>query len=388
LRKVAVIGVGNSNFGVRKDVNLSELTFEAVKPALDEASVSGEDIDFVSYATVGGMYEEALPAVVAAEYCGLTGAGLVRCEAACASGSAAFYTSYLNVASGLSDVSMAIGMEKMTEVDTPTMMEMIGRAGSYLWEFHNFGMTFPAYYALYASAHMARYGTTEEDMAEVAVKAHKYGAMNPKARFQKETSVDEVLSSYLVAWPLKLFDCSPVCDGSAAIILASEEKVRELGIETPVWVSGVGYSSDTANLSKRPDFVGLRASVTASEMAYKRAEVGPDDLDVATVHDCFTIAEIMAYEDLGFCKRGEGVKLIREGSTEIGGKIPVNVDGGLKAKGHPIGATGCSMIYELTKQLRGEAESRQRQVPLENYVALAHNVGGTGHYCYVTILRR
>ncbi len=164
--------------------------------------------------------------------------------------------------------------------------------------------------------------------------------------------------------------------------------MRELGIETPVWVSGVGYSSDTANLSKRPDFVGLRASVTASEMAYKRAEVGPDDLDVATVHDCFTIAEIMAYEDLGFCKRGEGVKLIREGSTEIGGKIPVNVDGGLKAKGHPIGATGCSMIYELTKQLRGEAESRQRQVPLENYVALAHNVGGTGHYCYVTILRR
>ena len=380
--------MGNSNFGVRKDVNLSELTFEAVKPALDEASVSGEDIDFVSYATVGGMYEEALPAVVAAEYCGLTGAGLVRCEAACASGSAAFYTSYLNVASGLSDVSMAIGMEKMTEVDTPTMMEMIGRAGSYLWEFHNFGMTFPAYYALYASAHMARYGTTEEDMAEVAVKAHKYGAMNPKARFQKETSVDEVLSSYLVAWPLKLFDCSPVCDGSAAVILASEEKVRELGIETPVWVSGVGYSSDTANLSKRPDFVGLRASVTASEMAYKRAEVSPDDLDVATVHDCFTIAEIMAYEDLGFCKRGEGVKLIREGSTEIGGKIPVNVDGGLKAKGHPIGATGCSMIYELTKQLRGEAESRQRQVPLENYVALAHNVGGTGHYCNVTILRR
>ncbi len=388
MRKVAVIGVGNSNFGVRKDVNLSELTFEAVKPALDEASVSGEDIDFVSYATVGGMYEEALPAVVAAEYCGLTGAGLVRCEAACASGSAAFYTSYLNVASGLSDISMAIGMEKMTEVDTPTMMEMIGRAGSYLWEFHNFGMTFPAYYALYASAHMARYGTTEEDMAEVAVKAHKYGAMNPKARFQKETSVDEVLSSYLVAWPLKLFDCSPVCDGSAAVILASEEKVRELGIETPVWVSGVGYSSDTANLSKRPDFVGLRASVTASEMAYKRAGVSPDDLDVATVHDCFTIAEIMAYEDLGFCKRGEGVKLIREGSTEIGGKIPVNVDGGLKAKGHPIGATGCSMIYELTKQLRGEAESRQRQVPLENYVALAHNVGGTGHYCYVTILRR
>ncbi len=387
MRKVAVIGVGNSNFGVRKDVNLSELTFEAVKPALDDASVSGEDIDFVSLASVGGMYEEALPAVVTAEYCGLTGAGLVRCEAACASGSAAFYTSYLNVASGHSDISMAVGMEKMTEVDTPTMMEMIGRAGSYMWEFHNIGMTFPAYYALYASAHMAKYGTTEEDLALVAIKNHKYGAMNPKARFQKETSMGEVLSSFLVAWPLKLFDCSPICDGSAALVLASEEKVRELGIETPVWISGVGYSSDTANLSKRSDFVSLKASVAASKMAYKTAGVGPNDIDVANVHDCFTIAEIMAYEDLGFCEPGRGAEFIREGETEIGGRIPVNVDGGLKAKGHPIGATGCSMIYELTKQLRGEAESRQRQVPLENNVALAHNVGGTGHYCYVTILR-
>lgn len=380
--------MGNSKFGLRKDVNLSELTFEAVKPALDDASITAKDIDFVSFASVGGMYEEALPAVVAAEYCGLTGAGLVRCEAACASGSAAFYTSYLNIASGRSDLSIAIGMEKMTEVDTPTMMEMIGRAGSYLWEFHNFGITFPAYYALYASAHMARYGTTEEDLARVAVKAHKYGAMNPKARFQKETSIEEVLSSYLVAWPLKLYDCSPICDGASAIILASEDKVSELGIDTPVWVSGVGYSSDTANLSKRSDFIGLKSSVIASKMAYNIAGVGPEDLDVATVHDCFTIAEILAYEDLGFCERGEGVNLLKEGVTEIDGKIPVNMDGGLKAKGHPIGATGCSMIYELTKQLREEAESKQRQVSLNNYIAMAHNVGGTGHYCYVTILRR
>lgn len=385
---MAVIGVGHSKFGVLKDLNLSELTFESVKPAFDDAGISSEDVDFVSFASVGGMYEEALPAVVVAEYCGLTGAGLVRCEAACASGSAAFFTAYQNVASGFNDVTMAIGTEKMTEVDTPTMMELIGRAGSYLWEFHNFGITFPAYYALYASAHMSRYGTTEEDMALVSVKNHKYGALNPKARFQKETTVDEVLSSYLITWPLKLFDCCPICDGSAAVVLASEEKTKELGVEDPVWVSGVGYSSDTANLSNRPNFVGLNASVQASKKAYEMAKIGPKDIDMATVHDCFTIAEIMAYEDLGFCDKGEGAKLVREGMTEIGGKIPVNVDGGLKAKGHPIGATGCSMIYELTKQLRGEAEKRQRQVPLENYVALAHNVGGTGHYCYVTALRR
>jgi len=388
LKRVAVIGVGHSTFGVRKDVNLSELTFEAVRPALDDAGLSGKDIEFVSFASAGGMYEEALPAVVAAEYCGLTGAGLLRCEAACASGSAAFLTSYLNVASGHADVAMAIGMEKMTEVDTPTMMELIGRAGSYLWEFHNFGTTFPSYYALYASAHMARFGTTEEDLALVAVKNHRYGALNPKARFQRETTVDEVLASYPVAWPLKLFDCCPICDGAAAAVLASEEKARELGVDTPIWVSGVGCSSDTANMGKRPDYVGLKASVSASERAYGMAGLGPDDIEVATVHDCFTIAELMAYEDLGFCGKGEGAALIREGVTEIGGKIPVNIDGGLKAKGHPIGATGCSMIYELTKQLREEAERRQRQAPLERYIALAHNVGGTGHYCYVTILRR
>lgn len=385
---MAVIGVGHSKFGVHKDLNLSELTFRAVKPALNDAGISQEDIDFVSFASVGGMFEEALPAVVAAEYCGLTGAGLVRCEAACSSGSAALFIAYQNVASGFNDVSMAIGVEKMTEVDTPTMMDLLGRAGSYVWEFHNFGITFPAYYAMYASAHMAEYGTTEEDMALVSVKNHRYGALNPNARFQKETTVDEVLSSYLVSWPLKLFDCSPICDGSAAVILASEEKARQLGVKDPVWVSGLGYSSDSANMSKRPDFLGLRASVQASKRAYDMAGIGPKDIDLATVHDCFTIAEIMAYEDLGFCEKGEGAKLVREGVTEIGGKIPVNVDGGLKAKGHPIGATGCSMIYELTRQLRGEAEKRQRQVPLENYVALAHNVGGTGHYCYVTVLRR
>jgi len=388
LRKVAVIGVGHSKFGVRKDVNLSELTFEAVKPALEDATVSMPDIDFVAFASVGGMYEEALPAVVAAEYCGFTGAGLVRCEAACASGSAAFYTSYLNVASGQSDLSMAVGMEKMTEVDTPTMMEMIGRAGSYLWEFHNFGMTFPAYYALYASAHMAEYGTTEEDLAEVAIKAHRYGAMNPHARFQSEVDMDKVLSSFLVAWPLKLYDCSPICDGSAALILASEEKAKELGIDTPIWVKGVGHSSDTANLSKRSDFLGLQASVTASRKAYDMAGVGPGDLDVANVHDCFTIAELLAYEDLGFAEKGKAAEMVREGETEVGGRLPVNVDGGLKAKGHPIGASGCSMIYEITKQLRDEADTRKRQVPLKNNLALAHNVGGTGHYCYVTILER
>jgi acetyl-CoA C-acetyltransferase len=390
MRKVAIIGVGNSKFGNRSDVNVAELAFEAVKPSLEDAGISAKDVEFVALGSVGAgaWYEELLPAVVVGEYCGLTGAGLTRCEAACASGSAAFQTAYATVASGQAEIAMALGVEKMREIDTPTAMEWIGRSGYYLWEFHNFGLTFPAYYALYASAHMAKYGTTEEDLALVAVKNHKYGSMNPLAHLQNRITVDDVLSSMVIAAPLKLFDCCPISDGAASIVLASEGKVKELKVDTPVWVAGIGYSSGTANMSKRKDYVGLEASVLASQRAYKAAGVTPDQIDFAEVHDCFTIAEIMAYEDIGLCKKGEGAKLIREGQTEIGGKIPVNVDGGLKAKGHPIGTTGCSMIYELTKQLREEAIEKSRQVPMKNYIALAHNVGGTGHYCYVTILRR
>jgi len=389
VRKVAVIGIGNSKFGVRQDVNISELAFEAVRPALEDADLGASDIPFVALGSVGAgaWYEELLPAVVVSEYCGMTGAGLVRCEAACASGSAAFFTAYSAVASGREDIAMAMGVEKMREIDSATAMEWIGRAGYYLWEFHNFGVTFPAYYALHANAHMAKYGTTEEDLALVAVKNHKYGSMNPIAHLQNRITVNDVLNSMVIASPLKLFDCCPLTDGASAIVLASEEKVKQLGIDAPVWVAGIGYSSGTANLSKRSDYIGLEASVIAAQRAYKAAGITPDQVDFAEVHDCFTIAEIMAYEDIGLCARGEGVKLLREGQTEIGGKIPVNMDGGLKAKGHPIGTTGCAMMYELTKQLRGEAE-KGRQVSLKNNIGLAHNVGGTGHYCYVTVLRR
>jgi acetyl-CoA C-acetyltransferase len=390
MRKVAVIGVGNSKFGNRSDVNIAELSFEAVKPALEDAGIEPKDIEFVALGSVGAgaWYEELLPAVVASEYCGMTGAGLVRCEAACASGSAAFFTAYSAIASGQVELAIAMGAEKMKEIDSATAMEWIGRAGYYLWEFHNFGVTFPAYYALHANAHMAKYGTTEEDLALVAVKNHKYGSMNPIAHLRNKITVEDVMSSMMIASPLKLYDCCPLTDGASAIVLASEEKARELKIDTPIWVAGIGYSSGTANLSKRSNYSGLDASVKASQMAYERAKVNPDQLDFAEVHDCFTIAEIMAYEDIGLCKKGDGTKLVREGQTEIGGEIPVNVDGGLKAKGHPIGTTGCSMIYELTRQLRQEAIEKTRQVPLKNYIGLAHNVGGTGHYCYVTILRR
>jgi acetyl-CoA C-acetyltransferase len=385
-KKVAVIGVGHSKFGVRSDATIQEIAFEAVKGAFEDSGIGQKDIELSVVGTAGTRTYELMPAVPINEYVGLQEKGPLRVEAACATGSAAVHTAYANVASGQVGVAMAIGVEKMCEVETATSMAVGGRAGNYLWEFHLFGTSFPAYYALHATAHMAKYGTTEEQMAKVAVKAHKYGAMNPNAHFQREITVEKALEARVIMWPLKLYDCCPISDGAAAVILASEDNVKKLKVETPVWVNAIGFSSDTSNICRRDSYVGLGAAVRAGQMAYRRARIAPRDVDVATVHDCFTIAEIMAYEDLGFCKKGEGGKLVDEGQTEIGGKIPVNVDGGLKSKGHPLGATGCSMIYELTKQLKGEAG--KRQVPLKNHVALAHNVGGTGHYAYVTILRR
>jgi len=298
------------------------------------------------------------------------------------------FNAYSTIACGQAELTLAVGLEKMRQIDTATVLEMIGRAGYYMWEFENFGMTFPAYYAVHAVQHMAKYGTTEEDLALVAVKNHKYGAMNPHAHLQNPITVEKALAAPVVAWPLKLYDCCPISDGSAALVLASESMVKKLGVREPVWIDAIGYSSDTANLSKREDYVGLRASKKASAMAYRMANISASNVDVASVHDCFTIAEIMAYEDLGFCRKGKGASLIREGETEVGGRIPVNVDGGLKAKGHPIGTTGVSMLVELTKQLREEVKPRTRQASMKNYVALAHNTGGTGHYCYVTVLRR
>ena len=388
MNKVAIIGVGHSRFGDRSDVNLSELSFEAIQPSLEASGLTAKDIPYIALGSMGVWSEEPLPAVVIAEYCGLTGAGLVRCEAACASGSAATFNAYCAIRSEQMDLALVVGAEKMKQIDAPTIMELIGRAGYYMWEFENFGMTFPAYYAVHAVQHMQKYGTTEEDLALVAVKNHKYGAMNPLAHLQHEITLQKALDSSVIAWPLKLYDCCPITDGTASLVLASEKKVKELGIEDPVWIEAIGVASDTANLSKRETYVGLDASVKAARRAYRTAGISAKDIDVATVHDCFTIAEIMAYEDLGFCEKGHGANMVREGETEVDGRIPVNVDGGLKAKGHPIGTTGVSMLVELTKQLLEDVKPKKRQVSLKNYVALAHNTGGTGHYGFVTILRR
>ncbi|AAB90795.1 thiolase domain-containing protein [Archaeoglobus fulgidus] len=386
--RVGVIGVGCSRFGRRDDAVIQELAYEAVKEALDDAGITQDEVELSVVGSVNTRGYELMPAVPVNEYCGFAGKGPLRVEAACATGAAAVYTAYTSIASGMADVAIAIGVEKMTEVDTATSLAIGGRAGNYLWEFHQYGTTFPAYYAMHATAHMAKYGTTEEQMAKVAVKAHRNAARNPKAHFQKEIAVEDVLNSRYITYPLKLYDCSPISDGSAAAILASEEKIRELGIDDVVWIDSVGYASDTSNMTNRESFVGLKATVLAREMAYRKAgiEEPVKQLDFATVHDCFTIAEIMAYEDLGFCRKGEGGKLVESGETELGGKLPVNTFGGLKAKGHPLAATGVAMVYEIVKQLRGEAG--ELQVELRNNRALLHNVGGTGHFAFVMIFGR
>ncbi|MGC9072179.1 MAG: thiolase domain-containing protein [Acidilobus sp.] len=388
MRNVAVVGYGHSRFGVRNDVNMAELTFEAIREALEAANLEPKDVEQVVIANAGGWSSEPLPAVVVAEYAGLTGKPLHRVEAACASGSSAVATAYMAIASGQADIALAVGVEKMNESPTPTVVEFIGRAGNYFWEFQNFGLTFPGYYALYATAYMARYGATEEDLCQVAIKNHYYASMNPRAQFPRKIDLDTCMRSRYIAWPIKLYDSSPITDGAAAIVLASEDVTRKL-TDSPVWIHSIGSSSGTANLSKREDFTGLRAAQLAAQMAYRRAGLEPENtsrhFDVAEVHDCFTIAEVMAYEDLGFSRRGEGYRLAREGQTYVGGLIPVNLSGGLKAKGHPIAATGVSMIVELTKQLLNKVEPG-RQATVRKGMAIAHNVGGTGHYAYVTIL--
>ncbi len=386
-RRVAIVGVGHSKYGYRYDVNLQELAWEAIKQALEDAGLDQKSIEYVVYGNVGVWSSEPLPAVAINEYAGLTPTGTMRVEAACATGSAAIKAAYDAVASGMADIAMAVGVEKMNESPTPIVVELIGRAGNYFWEFESFGLTFPGYYALYATAYMAATGATEEDLCRVAVKNHYYAARNPKAHFPREITLEQCMQSRYIAWPLKLYDCSPITDGAAAVILASEELARKI-TDTPVWIKGVGVASDTSNISRRPDFIVRRGVVEAVKRAYRMAGIDYENaakqVDLAEVHDAFTIAEILSYEELGFAKRGEGYKLIREGQTYIGGLIPVNVSGGLKAKGHPLGATGVGMAAEIALQLRGEAD-KGRQVPVKNGVGVANNVGGTGHYAYVFV---
>ncbi|RLE70632.1 MAG: thiolase domain-containing protein [Thermoprotei archaeon] len=385
MRRVAVVGVGITKFGELWNKQLRELFVDAALQAVDDANVDLKDIEaiYIGNMSAGAWIEQEHLGPLLADYLGLRGAPAIRVESACASSSIAFRLGYLDVANGLHDIVLVGGVEKMTDVKTEESTHHLASAADR--EFEAFlGVTFPSLFALIARRHMYQYGTTREQLAMVAVKNHKNGCLNPKAQFRREITVDQVLKSPLVADPLRLYDCSPISDGAAVVIICSEEIAKKL-TDTPVFVLGSGIASDTIALHDREDITTLTATVKAARMAYDMAKLGPNDIDVAEVHDCFTIAEILAYEDLGFCKKGEGGKLIQEGETEIGGRIPVNPSGGLKAKGHPVGATGVAQIVEIVLQLRGEAGKRQ---VTNAEIGLTHNIGGSGSSCTVHIFGR
>jgi len=383
MNKVAIIGVGQTKFGRRPDASIREIAFEGFQEAVEDAQIMPEDIQASIVCSATHYDKQRTPAGVIAEYLGLNPQPTFNVEAVCAASGVGLRIGWSFISSGLHDIVAVVGFQKMTELSSAEVQEVMGRSGDVMWE-SPFGTTMPGYFALYARSHMQRYGTTEEQMAKVAVKNHFYATKNPKAMFGKEISMEDVLGSRMIASPLKRYDCCSNSDGAACIILASEEVARKVS-DTPVWVSGLGLASSPMTLTSRdPSLTSFDCTVEAAKEAYRMSGVEPKDVDVAEVHDCFTITEIINYEDLGFCDRGQGGKLAEEGQTYLGGKIPVNIDGGLLAKGHPVGATGASQIRTLVRQLRGQAGDTQVK---DAKIGLAHNLGGIGMYCAVTILK-
>jgi acetyl-CoA C-acetyltransferase len=306
----------------------------------------------------------------------------------CSSSSTGLKLAYSLIKSGLHDIIAVIGFQKMSEISSAESQERMGRGADIQWE-SPFGTMMPAYYAMYARAHMAKYGTTHDDLALIRVKAATYGQINEKAVYRKPVTFEmfsdpESPMSNPVASPLRVGDCCANADGSSCVIVASEERAKAF-CKKPVWILGVGAASSAVNMAGRDLFTGLTVGEQAGKQAYEMAGVTPKDIDVAEVHDCFTIAEMMAYENLGFAKPGEGKELIKGKETYKEGSIPVNVDGGLLSKGHPIGATGGSQIRTIVLQLRNEAGDMQVKDP---EIGLVHNIGGVGLYGNVTILGR
>jgi acetyl-CoA C-acetyltransferase len=383
MTRVGIIGIGHGVFGRRSDATVQELAFEVFRQAVEDAGIERKDIDASVIGSVPEYHKQRSLAGVIQEYLGLYPKPTWLTEVACASGSAALRTAWMAVKAGVHDIVLVMGCQKMTELSTPEILALMGRVGEVQWE-SGFGTTFPAYYAMFAKRHMHEFGTTREHLLDVAVKNHYYGARNPNALFQKEITVEKAMASEDVATPFQVYDCCANADGAACVIVANEEKAKAIS-DKPIWLDGMACATASMSVLRRPHLVGLPSAEEAGKAAYEMAGIGPDDVKVADVHDCFTIAEIMAYEDLGFCKKGEGGPFVADRQTYVGGKVAVNVDGGLKAKGHPIGATGLSMTYEIAKQLRGEAG--ERQVP-DADIGLTHNVGGIGQYCFVQVMKR
>jgi acetyl-CoA C-acetyltransferase len=385
MRRVAIIGAGMTKFGEHWESSIRELIAEAGMNALIDAGMDGKDIDGIFGGTMasGRLTGQEHIAALIADYMGLNPIPSTRVEAACASGGLALRLGFIAVASGIHDHVVVGGVEKMTDVSSDETTVALGGAGDQEWELA-LGATFPALYALMARRHMTDFGTTEEQLAAVAVKNHANAAKNKYAQFQKEITIDEVLQSRPVASPLKVLDCSPISDGAAAVVLVPLEEAKKY-TDTPVEIIASAHATDTIALNNRKSLTELRATKIAAKKAYEMAKLTPKDIDVCEVHDCFTIAEIMAIEDLGFFKKGEGGPASLEGRTRIGGDIAINTSGGLKGCGHPVGATGIKQAAEIFWQLTGRAADRQVN---DAEIGMTHNVGGSGATAIVHILKR
>ncbi len=383
MREVAVIGVGMTKWGELWEKSLRAIFTETALLALDDAGVDKIDSMYVGSMSSGLFVGQEHIASLLADYLGQTPVPSARVETACASGGLALRLGFMEVASGMSDVVLVGGVEKMTDVNGYEATYALGTAADQEYEGYH-GITFPGLYALIARAHMEKYGTTREQLALVAVKNHSNGAKNPLAQFPFEITVDSVLNSVMVADPLRILDCSPITDGAAALVLCSAEMAKKMK-KPVVKIIGTGQATDTIALNQRKDITWLEATFQAAKQAYAMAGKKPEEIDFLEVHDCFTIAEICVIEALGMVEKGKGGQAYEDEITFLEGKIPVNPSGGLKAKGHPVGATGVAQAIEVVKQLRGEAGERQLKDPK---VGLAQNMGGSGGSTVVHIFER
>ncbi|MBI4020986.1 MAG: thiolase domain-containing protein [Candidatus Aenigmarchaeota archaeon] len=376
---VAVVGGGATKMGEHWTQSLRDLSTEAGAKALQDAGIEGKDIEalFIGTMSSGRFIGQEHLGALAVDEAGLTPIPATRCEGACASGSLAFRKAYLAIRSGEYDIVMAAGGEKMTDIKGPEAISALMGAGDQEWE-SSAGLTFSGLYAMMARAYMKRYGLTREELALVPIKNHFHGLKNPLAQFQFPVTVKQVMESALIADPLRLLDCSPITDGAAAVILVSDRVAKRF--KNPMWILGSGQASDTLALHNRKSLTEIPSSRIAAEKAYAQAGVSPGKIDVAEVHDCFSIEEILAYEDLGFAERGKGKDLLVNKETYVGGRLPVNTDGGLKL-GHPVGATGIKQIIEIMRQLRGDAYTQVKGAR----IGLAHNIGGSGATALVHI---
>ncbi len=381
MRDVAVIGVGMQKWGELWAKSARDIFVESALLAMDDAGVDKLQSMYVGCMAPGLFASQEHLGSMMSDYLGQAHIPATRVESACASGGLAFRMAVMEVANGVHDIVMAAGIEKMTDIDGSDATHALATAADMTWEGVS-GVTFPGLYAMMAVAHMGKYGTTREQLAAVAVKNHHNGMSNPRAQFRMEITVEGVLNSVKVADPLNILDCSPITDGAAAVIVVPADKIKDF--KNPgVKVIGSGHATDTIALHDREDLTTLEAVAASARQAYDMCGKTAKDIDLAEVHDCFTIAEIIVSESLGFFERGKGGPAAEAGETSLTGRIPINASGGLKSKGHPVGATGVAQIVELTEQLRGQAGDRQVK---DARVGLAQNMGGSGGSSVVHIL--